>query len=217
MPDLQQKSILGLALIMAPFMQAAVLTNGSFETPASDTTPSLPVGSTYLDGWTVILAEIAHCAGCADFQSAGGGSASDGNLSLDLTGYHDAPAYGGVRQVFATVPGQQYRVTFDVGAREGTSTVELTVGSTVASGSSTSAGSEVVWTPSSVLFVASDAATTLELRGTQASWEASWGVQGGIFIGLDHVEVTPVPEPAGALAVLGLAAVGATLGRRRKP
>ncbi|MBN8246834.1 MAG: hypothetical protein J0L84_05255 [Verrucomicrobia bacterium] len=75
-----------LVLLAASEARAAVLTNGSFESPASQETPSLPVGSTYLDGWTVLLAEIAHCVDCADFGSAGGGSASEGQRSLDLTG-----------------------------------------------------------------------------------------------------------------------------------
>lgn len=200
--------MLGLVLLGASSLQAAVLTNGGFESPASQDTPSLPVGSTYLDGWTVLLAEIAHCVDCADFGSAGGGSASEGQRSLDLTGYHDASPYGGVRQVFTTVPGQQYQVSFDVGARQGTSAVQLTIGSTVASGTSFSGGSQIVWTPSSAWFTASDPSTALELIGTQASW-------GGIFIGLDHVVVTPVPEPSDAVGVLGLVVAGMALRRRR--
>jgi len=212
----------GALLLVATPVRGAVLTNGSFESPVSENTPSLPVGSTYLDGWTVVLAEIAHCVECADFGSSGGGSASDGLQSLDLTGYHDGLPYGGVRQVFATLPGKKYEVSFDVGARQGTSEVQLTVGSEnnsgiwpdyqpllTVSGAATSDSSEVVWKRASVCFVASELSTAIALSGQQASW-------GGIFIGLDNVVVNPVPEPVGTLAVLGIAAVAVTGLRRRQ-
>ncbi len=214
--------LLGVALLMAMPIQGSVLINGSFESPESDITPSLPVGSTYLDGWTVIGAEIALCVECADFGSAGGGSASDGLQSLDLTGYHDGLPYGGVQQVFATVPGQAYSVSFDVGARQGTSTVQLFVGTPgngviwpfehtalTASGSATSDGTEVVWKRSSTSFVASELSTAIALTGHGASW-------GGIFIGLDNVVVNPVPEPVGTWVVLGVAGVAVTAVRRRR-
>ena len=214
--------LLGVVLFTALPIQGSVLVNGSFESPVSDITPSLAVGSTFLDGWAVIGAEIALCVECADFGSAGGGSASEGRQSLDLTGYHDGLPYGGVHQVLATVPGQAYEVSFDVGARQGTSTVQLFMGLPgqgggwpfdpsvlLASGSATSGGTEVVWKRASASFVATELSTAIALTGHGASW-------GGIFIGLDHVVVNPVPEPVSTCLVLAFAGVAVTAVHRRR-
>lgn len=215
-------AFLGVVLLTVAPVQGSVLVNGSFESPVSDITPSLPVGSTFLDGWDVIGAEIALCVECADFGSAGGGSASDGQQSLDLTGYHDGLPYGGVQQVFATVPGQAYSVSFDVGARQGTSTVQLFMAvpaqgglwpfdssTPLVSGSATSDGTEVVWKRTSTSFVATELSTAIALTGHGASW-------GGIFIGLDHVVVNAIPEPVGTCVVLAVAGVALTAVRRRR-
>lgn len=193
-------------LLASSQVEASVISNGSFESLVSNDTPSLPIGSTYLDDWTVINAEIAHCLNCA-----GAGSASEGSLSLDLTGYHDGTPYGGVEQLITTVPLQVYEISFDVGARNGTAAVQISAGTLLATGASTSGGNEVVWTKYKSTFTALGTTTAVDLVGTQSSW-------GGIFIGLDNVSVVPVPEPTAGMALMGsLATLAVLLHRGARP
>lgn len=195
---------LGLLLGIGPQMaHANLLTNGSFENPASLNSPSLPNGSTYLTGWTVINAEIAQI-----FPGGFGITASNGLYSLDLTGYHDAMPYGGVSQAITTVAGAVYNISFDVGAVNGTSGVNVLAGSLSNNGFSTA--TSLAWTTFSSTFTALGTSTTIDLIGFQASGS-------GTYIGLDNVDVTlnrlpnAVPEPdslllfgAGLLALVGL-------------
>jgi hypothetical protein len=182
--------------------RAALVANGSFESPASAGSPSLSSGSTYLVGWMVINAEIAQI-----YPGDFGITASDGSYSLDLAGYHDSSPYGGVQQDIVTTPSAVYDISFDVGAMSGTSGIEVTAGDLQDTGSS--AGSALTWTRFSSTFTAIGSTTTISLIGTQSS-------AGGTYIGLDNVVVqldhlpSQVPSPAslallstGALLVLG--------------
>lgn len=183
---LLQSVALGMLFGASQIAHANLITNGSFESPASVGAPSLPNGSTYLTNWTVVNAEIAQ-------GGFSGITASDGSYSLDLTGYHDATPYGGVQQVIATVPFAVYDISFDVGAVLGTSGIQVSAGDLLNTGFST--GSGLNWTTFSSTFTAPSSTTTISLIGTQSSWS-------GIYIGLDNVIVelnhlpSQVPEPA---------------------
>jgi hypothetical protein len=167
--------------------QANLIVNGSFEDPASQGSPSLPIGSTYLTGWTVINAEMAQlCPGCF------GVTASEGMYSLDFTGYHDAPPYGGVRQVISTVPFNVYKLSFDVGAISGVSGIDVSAGDL--HHTAFSEASALTWTTFSSTFTALSSVTTIDLIGVQPS-------NGGRYIGLDNVIVTAVPIPPCTLAI----------------
>jgi len=170
---------------------ANLITNASFETPPSAGSPSLPVGSTTLTGWTVINGEIAQIRN-GDFA---GIFAQNGTYSLDLAGYHDSAPYGGVRQTIATTPGSIYAITFQVGAFNGTSTVGVLAGNLNTSANSVSSptSNTQVWSLASFQFTASAASTNIDLFGIAPS-------AGGTYIGLDSVTVdlvgAAVPEPA---------------------
>jgi hypothetical protein len=177
----------GILFGVTQIVHANLITNGSFESPASAGSPSLPNGSTYLTDWTVVNAEIAQI-----YPGCFGLTASDGSYSLDLAGYHDAAPYGGVQQIIATVPFAVYDISFDVGAVSGTSGIQVSAGNLLNNGFSTASG--LTWTPFSSTFTALSSTTTISLIGTQAS--------AGAYIGLDNVIVelnhlpSSVPEPA---------------------
>lgn len=187
----------------AQMAHANLLTNGSFEDPASTGVPALAVGSTYLTGWTVINDPIAHIP----FSTI---AASHGQYSLDLTGYSDSSPQGGVRQSIATTIGAVYNITFDVGAVNGTSSVSVLAGNLNASQSSVTELTDVYWATFTSTFTASAATTMIDLIGLTSS-------ANGTYIGLDNVDVTlirqgnEVPEPdslllfgAGFLALVGV-------------
>lgn len=199
-------------VVLSVTAHANLITNFSFETPASAGSPSLVSGSTTLTGWTVINAEIAQIRN-GDFA---GLNAEDGTYSLDLTGYHDSSPYGGVQQTIATTPGATYSISFFVGAYNGVSTVGVTAGNlnTTASASAALASNTQVWNQAYLQFVASGSSTPISLFGTAAS-------AGGTYIGLDNVSVnlisSAVPEPATfSLAGLALLAFARLCDRTRR-
>jgi len=202
----------GIALMSGGIAQANLLSNGSFETPASTNVPSLPVGSTYLTGWTVYNQEIAHIPNGAFSLFA-----SDGLYSLDLAGYHDFLPYGGVQQTIATTAGAVYDISFDVGAVNGVTSVEVTAGSLLGAATSSAQQSNVgVWTTYNSTFTALGSLTTISLKGTGAS-------SGGTYVGLDNVNVTfnhfavAVPEPETyAMMLAGLGLLGFSAKRRKQ-
>lgn len=195
-----------LALLLgvgAQMAHANLLTNGSFEDPASVGTPGLGTGSTYLTGWTVINNPIAHIP-------SSGIVPSNGQYSLDLTGYDDTSPQGGVSQTIFTAIGAVYNISFDVGAWGGTSSVDVSAGDLFATRASSTDFQNVFWTTFSSTFTALGSTTTIELIGQLSS-------ANGTYIGLDNVDVTlnrlanDVPEPdsvllfgAGLLALVGM-------------
>jgi hypothetical protein len=191
------------ASILTASLHANIVTNGSFETLPTPNSPSLiPGDATSLPGWTVIVGELAQISPVNPF----GITASDLDSSLDLTGYHDSFAYGGVEQILTTTPGATYSIQFDVASFYGTSSVQVSVGDLLDIGSTTT-NSGLAWTTYSGSFTASDVTSTLDLVGTLSG--------SGNYIGLDNVVVNyqsgpSVPEPAswlllaGGVAILGL-------------
>ncbi len=169
-----------------------LVVNGSFEqacgfVPRSDGVMSLPVESTAILGWTTTTAEIAWGAN----GNAYGPATQHDDLFLDLTGFHDSPPYGGIRQDLETVVGQRYRVTFALGANEANSfysgpmSVAVTAGTSTVNFTFTPDPSQATnqWQTFAFDFTASTPVTPLALVGT--------ATRGGSYLGLDNVVVIP--------------------------
>lgn len=97
-----------LAILMAVsgVAQANLITNGSFEEGfyfGSDPFITLGAGSTSISGWSVK-------SGSVDWIDSYW-QASNGERSLDLAGFYE---HGVISTIFATTPGQSYRVQFDM-------------------------------------------------------------------------------------------------------
>jgi Protein of unknown function (DUF642) len=210
------KSALLLVAIGLPSVCSAqasnLIVNGGFESPSvSFPWQNFAVGSSAITGWTV----IADTASVLNSNCCLPASPYEGSQYLDLTGPNDSQRrYGGVAQVVATSIGQVYELSFQQGnyfnntpsfdagstgilAVAGGTSENFTVGA-VASGS--------VWVRQSLTFVATSSLTTIALTGTA----------GNLYVGLDDVTVSAVPEPATWLQLsLGIAGLG--LLRLRKP
>ena len=221
----------GLALLAAVPASAALLVNGSFETPALPQPGPGYVfyggGSTSMTGWTV---DTLPGAAGNDVQltrngAFGGLDASDGVQWLDLTG--NVGRGGGVlSDAVATHTAYDYRVSFDVGAvffngSFGPATVDLLInGTTVGSFTAQPPGSNTLnWVRFSHVFAGSGQAVRIGLYSSLSSASSNLGV------GLDNVvldrtlrapPVGGVPEPASwALLVTGFGLVGGLARRRR--
>lgn len=155
-----------------------LLINGSFETvatdPSSDDFVTVPAGSSAIDSWTVLGETIDyHVSDDEIIPDGNNWEASDGNISLDLNG---TPGKGGVAQSFDTIPGQTYRVTFDLAGNPlgGPSLRQIDV---KAAGQSAQfefditgkTPSEMGWETKTWEFTAIDTTTTLEFLSTTKS------------------------------------------------
>ena len=103
---------LGLCLMACLSLDASaanLVSNGSFEDPggagALVPDPGAGISTTYITDWAVIGSDI-------DYIPPSTWTASDGVMSLDLHGFNP----GGINQTIATVPGETYKVTFDMAA-----------------------------------------------------------------------------------------------------
>ncbi len=81
--------------------------NGSFE-DGPDIDRDFIYQNLTIPDWTI--------NGQVDYMHDSHSAASDGRISLDLTG---SPIIGGVSQTVSTVPGQEYELTFDLGTNGG--------------------------------------------------------------------------------------------------
>jgi len=201
--------------------RADLITNGSFEntggtfTPDGNLVDELNSGSTAIPGWTTINGtQTAWIMNGNPWNI----SAAQGSFFLDLTGYSDSGKFGGVSQSFATTPGTNYIVTFDLGyggnsgVFGGPVTLRASAGGssgTFTSGSGTP--NPAVWDLETFDFTATSTITTLDLVGISTA--------GGAYIGLDNVDVEagsagPVPEP-GTVGLL-LTGIGLLGGAARR-
>ena len=183
---------------------AAIITNGSFETPDTTTFTAISAGQNTLAPWVVGLTGV-------DLSDVNNGfvigAAYDGSQYIDLDG---SPGPGQLTQAFATTPGQLYDVTFAyannyVNQPGGAfASVRLFDGlgdrlTDTITHSGSSSGS-LNWILFSGQFTAVQSTTSFEITSLSQP-----GSQGGIL--LDAVAVQNAPEPASAALLL----LGATL------
>jgi choice-of-anchor C domain-containing protein len=194
-------------------VQAALLTNPSFEQPVVDN-PDFTyyyAGSSAITGWNIV-------GGSVDLLSTNW-NAHDGNQSIDLAGVTP----GGLYQDVSTTPGQSYRLGFWLAGNPefpGTSgpvvkTMKLSWGgNSVANLSFDTTGktkSDLGWTHYSYDLAATAAITRLQFDST------SGGSSGALIDDLTLVQLAPplsVPLPPGLLS--GTLTAGTLLVARRR-
>ena len=161
---------------------------------------SLNPNATNITGWTVINNEMAWLEGATTFNLP----PSDGNRSLDLTGFSDSSPFGGVSQILSTEIGKEYNLMFDLGAttRGSSPIVAITASADSFSQvfSRNNFQSVQTWDTFTFNFTATDTETTISLIGNT----------GQTYIGLDNVVLeesnsVSVPESSN---ILGLILVG---------
>jgi len=192
----------------------AQLINGDLESGAyvfdGNGANSLPAGSTVITGWTTISNELAVINTPNNF----GITAQSGIISLDLTGYHDGPPYGGIQQLVNTVAGQNYTLDFFIG-QAGSTASGISVGTVGAPTTYTATIGGSFWQEFTTSFTATGP-TLLSFTGVTPA-------HGGDYIGLDHITLTgnftptATPEPGSLALFAGLGLSGGVLLRRRRP
>jgi choice-of-anchor C domain-containing protein len=183
---------------------ASTFDNGSFEIstcdPLAGSFNTQGAGSTCLTAWTVTQNNVDYINGYWQ--------ASDGTHSIDLNGNTFA---GGIEQVFDTVVGYFYLVTFDLAGNPdgGIKTLDVTAGGTTTSYSFDTAGKDTTnmgWAPQFFAFTANSTSTTLRFLSTTGDCCAGPA--------LDNVAVTAAPEPS-SLVLIVVGASALALIRRR--
>lgn len=195
----------------AAAVNAATITNGSFENPVvSGSFNTYADGSGSLTGWAIANASLDHVS--SSFWQA-----SDGNHSLDLNGN------GGAATISQTVSGltigQSYTIYFDMaGNPDGAPTIktmDVTFGMAgLASYSFDTTGNSKAamgWVTNSYSFVAGMTAGVLSFIST-----TDVGDYYGPALDNVRIEMSAVPLPAGLpLLFVALGGLG-IVGRRRK-
>lgn len=183
-----------------PTARQELVTNGSFEDACNLQVDGsgvmvLQPSSTVIPGWTTTTAEMAWVVNGNAYDV----SSAHGSMLLDLTGYHDAPPYGGITQSLATTPGQRYQLSFALGSQEDRTTfrgpmeVEVNLGSRSQSFRLEPSGEGSQWGTFTWEFTADFSTTVLNFQGTLSS--------GGHYLGLDNISVVPIAEVPRAVIV----------------
>lgn len=207
--------------------KAQLITNGSFETPAttSGTYSEFHSGSMGITGWTVGGPVSVHLTN-TNFTEGSGNilffNSADGLNSVDLTGTANTGA-NSIFQTVTTIPGVPYELTFSVGVTGGSvnydspSRIEVFAGDNslgvFTNSNVPTAGNPANWESFTVGFTALASSTTIKFVNATPTV----GNGGNNFAGLDNVSLQAVPEPT-SLAIFGLATLagGGVYLRRRK-
>ncbi|MEM9540272.1 MAG: choice-of-anchor C family protein [Cyanobacteria bacterium P01_E01_bin.42] len=140
------------------------------------------IGYAGIDNWTIIGGTVDYIGGT--WQP------SEGSHSLDLDGAEGSA--GGIEQTFDTVPGQKYKVTFDLSGnyikRPATKMMKISAAGKSAEftfDGSTNSRTDMGWQPQTWSFKATDSTTTLTFLSLNGS---------GFGPALDNIVVTAVGE-----------------------
>ena len=203
-PDGIHPNLTGVEAVLVPQVIAtltgstAFAANGSFEQPAvSGSVIRVNQGETLLANWQVACGGV-NVWNVPALNNAGV-HASDGNQFITLQA-GNKPAT--IRQTFITVPGRQYRVSFDLSALFGKGTgqtLSLTVSAaadtksytlpTLAKMTAGSASYTLPYLPEEFLFTATDYATTLSFQNNVA-----YTGNPNSGLSLDHIVVAGFSE-----------------------
>jgi len=162
-PSLDVLSSLKTAIRDAPATFGGNLViNGGFEAPVTSSHMAYPAGSLSIPGWQVSSAP----GDGVQIAAPGLLGSSNGTQNLQLTGGSSYNSGGGIRQILTTIPGDSYRVRFDIASRNGAAANgEIVFGgeSRPLSAASSSYFSNVME------FTASESSTVLEFIGSPVS------------------------------------------------
>ena len=213
---MRKKFVVGLAtglfmLGMVGMANANLIANGSFERDGWQTPTfwSLGIGNTDLPGWSITGGSVDWIDGL--WQP------SDGDKSLDMNG---SAAGTIISDPFATTPGTQYKVTFDMAGNPAGGTDEKHLIFSLSNGDSENTFTfdtsgrnyiDMGWKQMSCSFLATESTSELRFSGVASD---------GSFYGaaIDNVVVNPVPIPATILlfgtGLTGL--IGIRIRRKKK-
>ncbi|MEM9347730.1 MAG: DUF642 domain-containing protein [Planctomycetota bacterium] len=186
---------IGFVIVVLCVPSNAALINGSFEFQ-SNTNSQQPAGSTAITGWVTTLDGVEYFKP-SDF----GGQAAEGSWLIDLA-YVTSSVSGGIRQTFATTPGQISRLHFSLGTqagsgRTGTAKIVLMLDAAdVQTYDLTNLTTNFVYEDFIFDFTPTAASTTIEFQNRQNANQH--------FAFLDNVIFQEIPEPgAGAIMAAG--------------
>lgn len=210
---------------------ANLISNGSFEEFTRSFTANAGAGvvelsggiadSGAIPGWSVISGINAwgHPAGIALETSASGFSPSQGSYFLNLAGADGTSHFGGVTldQPIATIPGQHYKLTFDLGSCSQASgdpvnpvmrvMIDGQPGAQYFTGDNQVAGTgsaKSYWQMETITFTANSVATFVTFNNCTAFRATD------AFVGLDNVVLVQVPDSGPSLG--GVAALFLVVG-----
>ena len=204
-------------------VQAAIIVNGSFETPLvpQSADPQFNyqnfVAGSNLGGWTVVGVDSALVRS-DDVQNGITFQAQNGFQWIDLAGINSNSPFSGVTQDVLTTVGQAYELSFYVGSSTDNafffpSTVDLSIdgGARLSFTNPNTTAGQLHWMQFTATFVAQDSNTSITFFNGSAPNNYQSALDN---VTIAEVVSATVPEPA-SLAIWSLGALGCAVYRRR--